>query len=368
VASVLILVLFGPPLRAQEPSDVREEVEVGRVIVDVRAINSKTALPIMGLGRDDFEVEVDGRPVRVESVEWMVGAAPALQGLTPEEQERIEREQGPGYPARLIVLFFQRNTFPTRIAGLMTMLDRAGEFVKGLNPDDQVAVLTYDSHLELNADFTTDHAWLHDLIRTRIVPYRPPPPPGPGPFPSLAAHFDAEAARRAACPEEALRVIAEALAPLRGSKTLLYIGWGMGVLSGGVVQMRPEYGPARRALLDARVSVFSMDVTRADYHSLEGPMIQVARDTGGYYMKTYYSSYFAMDSIANIIGGRYELVFEKPELPPDQHLIRVRLTDAARTRVKGAGERPWLFYREYYDDRRVERGPETFVPVPARFF
>jgi len=351
VVPVLILALCEFPLSAQEPSDVREEVEVGRVLVDVRVIDSRTARPITGLGRDDFEVEVDGRPVRIDSVDWMVGATPSLEGLPRDEIARIEREQGPGYPARLIVLFFQRHTIPSRIVGLMNMLKRADEFVAGLNPDDQVAILTFDSHLKLYADFTTDHARLREMIRRRIVPFRPPPPPEPGPFPSLAVHFDTEAARRAAYPEEALLVIANALAPLRGSKTMLYIGWGMGVMSGGVVQMRPEYGPARRALLDARVTVFPLDVTRADYHSLEGPLIQVAQDTGGYYMKTWYSSYFAMDSIASIITGRYELVFEKPDLPPGQHVIRVHLTDEARRRIKSGKERPWLFYRDSYDDR-----------------
>jgi hypothetical protein len=109
--------------------------------------------------------------------------------------------------------------------------------------------------------------------------------------------------------------------------------------------MRPEYGPARRALLDARVSVFSLDVTRADYHSLEGPLIQLARDTGGYYMKTYDSSYFAMDSVAKIVQGRYELVFEKPDLPPGLHPIRVRL------RNRKDHPRSQLFFREYYDNR-----------------
>ena len=249
------------------------------------------------------------------------------------------------------MLFFQRHTFPSRITGMMQMLKRADEFITTLGPDDRVAILTYTSHLKLYADFTNDHEYLRELIQRRIVPYRPPPPPGPGPFPSLAAHFDHEAARNAASPEEALRVTARALTPLRGSKTMLYIGWGMGFMSGGAVQMRSEYPAALRALLDARVTVFPLDVTRADYHSLEGPLIRVARDTGGYYMKTYYSSYFAMDSIASIIMGRYELVFEKPDLPPGKHSITIRLTKEARRRVKAAGNRPWLFYRWSYDDR-----------------
>jgi VWFA-related protein len=363
-ASLLIFALTAAvPLFAQESSDVREEVEVGRVIADVRVIDRRDAQPIEGLSRDDFRVEVDGRPVRLESSDWIVGATPSLDGASQEEIQRIESEEGPGYPSRLIVLFFQRHTFPSRIAGMMQMLKRADEFIATLGPDDRVAILTYTSHLKLYADFTNDHDYLSELIQRRIVPYRPPPPPEPGPFPSMAAHFDHEAAKNAATPEQALLVTAKALAPLRGSKTMLYIGWGMGVRIAGAVQMRPEYAETRRALLAARVTVFPLDVTRADYHSLEGPLIRVARDTGGYYMKTYYSSYFAMNSVASIITGRYEFVFEKPDLPPGEHLIKIRLTDEARDRVQRAGHKPWLFYRWYYDDRL--EAPSR-VPVPIR--
>jgi VWFA-related protein len=336
------------PLQAQEKSDVREEVEVGRVVVDVRVVD-RDAVPILDLDVEDFIVEVDGDPVRVESVDWIVGANPELDGLPSEEVWRMERQRNEAFPSRLIVLFFQRHTLPSRIVGLMLMLKRAREFVESLGPDDRVAILTFDTHLRLFSDFSNDRDALAELIRRKIVPYRPPPLPEAGPFPSLARYFDHES-------------------PLKGSKTLLYIGWGMGVINGGMVQMRPEYGPARRALMDARVSVFSLDVTRADYHSLEGPLTQVARDTGGLYIKTYYSSYFAMDSVASIITGRYELVFEKPDLPPGEHLIRVKLTKASRERIRAENRKPLLFFREYYDDRPVVRrrfAPQRSWPTPG---
>jgi hypothetical protein len=293
-----------------------------------------------------------------------VGANSRLADLPPEQvrwTEEGKEEKIEGFPSRLIVLFFQRHTLPSRMVGLMIMLKRAREFVENLGPGDRVAILTFDSHLRLFSDFTDDREALAETIQRKIVPYRPPPLPEPGPFPSLAEHFDHDAARRAASPEEALLVTARALAPLKGSKTLLYIGWGMGVYQGGAVQMRPEYGPARRALLDARVSVFPLDVTRADYHTLEGPLIKVARDTGGYYMKTFYSSYFAMDSVAGIITGRYELVFEKPDLPPGQHFIRVKLTPEARQRLVSGKRKPLLFFRESYDDRPAANATDETV-------
>jgi len=360
LALTALLALLSPSFQAQEQSEVQEQVEVGRVIVDVRVVD-RHARPIVDLETKDFRVKVDGQPVRVESVEWIVGANPPLADLPPEEVRWMEEERVEGFPSRLIVLFFQRHTLPSRMVGLMVMLKRAREFVESLGPDDRVAILTFDTHLRLFSDFSDDREALAEMIRRKIVPYRPPPLPEAGPFPSLAEHFDHDAARRAASPEEALLITARALAPLKGSKILLYIGWGMGVYQGGMVQMRPEYGPARRALLDARVSVFPLDVTRADYHTLEGPLIKVARDTGGYYMKTCYSSYFAMDSVASIIAGRYELVFEKPDLPPGQHVIRVKLTPEARERLVSEKRKPLLFFRENYDDRPTV--PATFEPA-----
>ena len=83
---------------------------------------------------------------------------------------------------------------------------------------------------------------------------------------------------RAATPETALLLTARALEPLRGPKALVFFGWGMGTLSGSMVFLDADYGPARQALLDARVTVFSLDVTDADYHTLEVGLEQVAAE------------------------------------------------------------------------------------------
>lgn len=41
--------------------------------------------------------------------------------------------------------------------------------------------------------------------------------------------------------------------------------------------------------------VTSLDVTQADYHSLEGPLINMANDTGGMYRSTYINTTQAGD-------------------------------------------------------------------------
>jgi VWFA-related protein len=339
VAVLALLALVLPGTLAQQRSDLEEDVEVGRVIVDVRVLTLEGD-PVQDLGPEDFVVKIKGEEMPVEAAEWVDGSAISLEGLTDEQIEALGAAPG-HHGGRLIVMFFQRDLFPTRIVGLMRMLDETREFVQTLQPDDMIAIVVYDSHLVLYQDFTTDHDLIHEILLDRIVPYVKPDRPEPGPFPSLAAHFDHDEAKDAATPEEALLVTAAALEPIPGSKEMLFIGWGMGVMGGGTVQIRPEYGPARRALLDARVTVFSMDFTRADYHSLQGPLIKLARDTGGFYIKTFINANVAMDAVARAIRGHYVLTFVKPDLRPGRHVLKVKLRDK-----KGV-----VYYQEYYDSR-----------------
>src|SRR6185503_11502311 len=89
--------------------------------------------------------------------------------------------------------------------------------------------------------------------------------------------------------EAALVILGNALRPIPGPKSLILFGWGMGHFSMYTgVQMDWKYPMARNSLESARVSVFSIDFTQADYHSLEVGLGKVAGDTGGFYAKTFH--------------------------------------------------------------------------------
>jgi VWFA-related protein len=240
----------------------------------------------------------------------------------------------------LIVLFFQRHTLGSRIVGTMRMLLETREFVSALPEEDHVAVVFFQSHLELVQDFTRDRKLLLGILEDRIVPYVPPVRQTPGPYPSMASYFDVQAGRNAATPEHGLRVTAEALQNLPGSKSMLFLGWGIGIMSGGAVRMRPEYESARRALADAQVTVFSLDVTQANYHSLEGPLIRMANDTGGMYRSTYINTNVAMDAVVKALEGHYLLTFSRPDLPSGRHRMKIRLND----------QPGFTYHRVYYND------------------
>jgi VWFA-related protein len=301
---------------------VREHVEVRRVLLEVRVVDSRGD-PILGLAPEDFRIVVDSRPAVLESVEWVSGTEPYAEGLSPEEAVTVGGSVAPS--GRLIVYFFQADFATVRLNGLMHMKLKAIELLATLQPGDRVAVVSFDSHLKLRQDFTSDIDKLTTAVHEAIL-FGDEPHTGPGPFPSLARSFDRVAAKRAAEPETALLVIARALESLPGSKSLVFFGWGLGHLSRPWVVMGRDYGAARAALMRARVSVFAIDVTDADYHDLEVGLEQVAADTGGFYAKTNLFPGQAITRLEGAIAGHYVLNVVKPELARGEHAVTVKLT------------------------------------------
>jgi VWFA-related protein len=347
VAAIWILSVAAIPLaaRAQAPSDrpgsYREEARVERVVVDAY-VTDRYGDPIPDLVPADFLVRVDGRPVALESVDWVPAELPEI----PVEATLASSE--PGKPVvlapqgRLIIFFFQADFEISRLIGLVRMSLQARRFLDNLLPTDRVAVVSYDSHLKLRQDFTSDpqkiRDALHEAIRTGAQSSLPETE-----FPSIAEHFDFDAAREASTPERGLFVLARALAPIPGGKTMLFFGWGLstiGGIDGPNLTERRDFGNALRALAAARASIFTLDVTDADYHSLETHLQNLADLTGGTYQKTNLFPSLAMDRVKRAISGRYVLVFQSPPGPRGFHTIEVRL----------ANRKGEINARQYYED------------------
>jgi len=330
----LLLVAATTVAAAPPPPDpqirFRERVEVERVLVDARAVDD-AGMPLPGLGPKDFRLKVDGKPVPLESAQWVAAAEKEPEtppeGATTETfvvmPEPVEGETAPG---RLIVFFFQKDFDESRLAGLLRMQKTALTLIDNFAPGDRAAVVSFDHHLKLRLDFTSDRETLRHVIGNVIL-LGEPPYISAGPPPSLAEHFDRARARKAASPETALLVLADALKELSGPKTLVFVGWGMGRFDArsGSVTLDRDYGPARRTLLEGRVTVFCLDVTEADYHSLEVGLQQVAEDTGGFYARTHLFPDLAMRRLQGALSGHYVLTFEKPPLRPGAHRIEIDL-------------------------------------------
>lgn len=330
------------------PGSYREEARVERVVLDAR-VTDRRGETISGLGPDDFRVTVDGKRVALESAEWVPADAPEVSVPDLPSDEVFSAPAAPpgakpaeAAPGRLLIFFFQTDYTTSRLIGLVRMGLQARRFLDTLLPTDRVAVLSFDSHLKLRQDFTSDRdliiAAIEDSLRTAE-----PLPALEADGPSLVRHFDQRGARAAVTPERALALIASAAEPIPGGKAMLFFGWGLSTIGGLGGPNRSEqiaYGDALAALSRARITIFTLDVTEADYHSLEGTISTIAEVTGGTYAKTHIFPRLAMDRIRRALAGRYVLVFRKPEGPRGYHEVKVALV----------GRKGDVFAREYYED------------------
>jgi VWFA-related protein len=316
--------------QAPQAPAYREHVAVTRVLVDARVVDRAWG-PIRDLGPHDFVVRIDGLPARVESAQWVT--------VAQDDDDVSERGEGPPRDrllnGRLIVFVFQKDLESSRIVGLMRMLREARSFVDAFTPRDRVAVLSFDSHLRVALDFTSDldrvdRVLAHDGLFGGRAPVQSGDP-------TLLDAIPLEAARRTYSIEQALTRLGEALQPLPGSKAVVLVGHGFGRLGLAGVSMEPGYERARRALQAARAAVFCLDVTQADYHSLEVGLQTVAEETGGMYQRTHIFSSAALNRLASVLGGHYVLFVEKPPLRPGAHRLDVRLKGRSGTVFAGTG-------------------------------
>jgi VWFA-related protein len=317
------------PRAAQDPPPdeprFKDRVDVERITLDARVLGPRGE-PRLGLTPRDFRLKVDGRVVPVESAHWVDGSAPYAEGLTPAQAASVRAEAAP--PGRLLVFFFQKDLERSRAPGLLRMLHEAHALLDSLNDGDRVAVVSFDSHLKLWTDFTDDRPAVHRILERSILFGERPAATSDGSALSLADAFDGRAARDAGSPEKGLLVLAEALRTLPGSKSLVFFGHGMGRLEGEAgVRMTAAYELASAALLESRTTVFSLDVTNADSHSLEVGLERVAEDTGGFYAKTHQFLPGIMRRLRLALAGHYVLAFERPDLRHGAHRIQVDLVD-----------------------------------------
>jgi VWFA-related protein len=316
-----------------------ESVDVSLVTLVVRVVDT-WGNPILGLAPEDLRVRVGKAEVPVTALDW-IGADDAVDDAAPETLESVAPSPDSGSamgpattptadgvapPGRLVVLFVQADLTPSRISGQMRLRPFTRELLAGLSPRDRVAVVSFDSHLKLWQDFAPDPEATHEALDTAMLWSREKSVPAAEPL-SLLRHLDRDAARSASSPERALEVVARALEPLPGEKTLIFLGWGIGRFGSGGVRMGPGFGPAVRALREAHAAVFVLDVTSADEHSLSAGLEGIAEATGGTYASAYRLPQLATASLARAISGYYVLTLDGAALGELRGGIDVELRD-----------------------------------------
>lgn len=313
-------------LAQQPPATLTERVEVTRILIDVRVVGDRGEA-IGDLQPDDFRVRIGGKPARVESVQWVAGALTDAPAPLPAGTSLA---QHPAAEGRLVVFLVQTSFERGRIGGLMRTLFDSRPFLDSFTPHDRIAVLSFDSHLKIWLDFTGDLDRVREVLQSDLL-VRGVPQVEASPPPSLLAGLSPARARRYATVEASLRGLAEALAPLPGAKVVVLMGHGFGRasfsrdLAFATVSM-DDYEKTLRALQDARATIFCLDITEADYHTLEVGLQKVSDDTGGYYERMFHFPALAFERLAATLAGHYVLFVERPELKRGSHDIDIDLT------------------------------------------
>ncbi|MFP5286574.1 MAG: hypothetical protein ACLGI9_12605 [Thermoanaerobaculia bacterium] len=331
-ALLLAILLFPQIASPQDPKladQFGEEITVSLISMTVRAVDGR-GRPITGLGPEDFRVRVGKKEVPVVGVDWFSSGEPAPAAEAPGVTATAVDEPRPA--GKLVVFWVQSDFEPTRVSGQLRLWPYIDEFIQTLHPADRMAVISYDSHLHLRQDFTQDLEAVHAAVYRGMLHGDSETGAGSGEV-SLIGSFDVQAANEAASPERALEVTAEALDDLPGEKIIVYLGWGLGRFGSFGVQMTPAFYPAVRALRRANIPVFVLDVTSADYHSLEVGLEAVAHATGGTYQKTHVLTGLATDFLAQAISGHYVITIDPDTVPPKGGPVTVELRDRKRGSV-----------------------------------
>jgi hypothetical protein len=330
------LMTFTPPPAPQEsaamatPSDygidflVSEEISVELHSLAVRAVDSANR-PIRGLQATDFEVKLGKEEIPVVSADWISSRGSGLELLsTAPDLPPLPMRPRDEADGNLVVLFIQSDFNSVRAKGHLRILPIVRDFLRALEDEDWVAVVSFDSHLKFWLDFSRDRTAAGDATE-RAIRFGAQPPISPGKLRSLAYSFPKEEAKKAATPEDALRLTARSLIDIPGEKIIVYLGWGLGRYGSSGFRMTRDYDRALATLDAAKASVFVLDVTDADYHTLELGIRQVARDTGGTYAKTDNFARREVMRLVETISGYYLLTLDRGNLPEELEKLALRL-------------------------------------------
>jgi len=317
------------------PYGFADEISVDLVTVEARVVDSR-GQPLPDLAPSDFRVRIKKREVPISAVDWL-SSWQSFASLTPDTDLTLAEIASSGIaaeeiPGKLVVIYIQSDFNALRITGQLRLLPMVAELLDTLHPNDHVAVVTFDSHLRLWHDFSRDRQQISEILK-QAIRFGGKPAPRRGRGPSLLEHWDHAAARDVATPERALHVTAQALFPLDGTKDLIYLGWGLGRYGAGGVRMTAEFRPAVRALTAARVTVSVLDVTDADYHSLEVGLQNVAASTGGTYARTNRFARRATQQLAATLTGHYLLSLDMSGLQGVAGVVTIELRDKKSGRV-----------------------------------
>jgi VWFA-related protein len=273
IAVVLVLVLLGSYVPSQTDYTFHAETELVLVNVTVR---DKTGKLVRDMKPEDFQIKEDGKTQQIVSFDIentdAVATTDVAQAKPPDTSPpAAPNTVGPRPDAnakfkdrRLIVLFFDLSGMePDEIDHSVTAAENY--VTKQMAPADLVSIVSLGSSLQVEQDFTSDHALLNKALQTLN--------PGAGQgfeegstgttegTPDTGGSFTADDTeynifntdRRL----EALRSVAERLSHVQQKKSLIYFSSGIDRTG---IENESELRAATNAAVRANMAFYTMDI------------------------------------------------------------------------------------------------------------
>jgi VWFA-related protein len=317
------LLLAGTTAGAQEAprEQFEERLEVTEVVLDV-LVTDRQGHVIVGLDRDDFLVEEEGKAVDVRSVTFYSNRR-FLQSAAEAQRLGVDPAQVPE-DRYFILLFHDQRIANLEARGLLSQQLEAGRQAQRwvreeMLRNDWVAVVSYDFKLKVHHDFSHDRDSLVRSIDDAMAGKD-----AGGNWPSRVAGDEAvpslmrglpqgnELRDRTATVYDGLQVLAEAAGGVRGRKNLLLFTIGFGRLDsfGQYVPDTRYFRPTKELLNDNNVAVYSIDlVPPGTEHTMASAMNHIAEETGGRYHFNFTNFISPLRAISEDNNGYYLLTY-----------------------------------------------------------
>ncbi|REJ86290.1 MAG: VWA domain-containing protein [Acidobacteria bacterium] len=306
-----------PPVREAPRDQFGERLLVREVLLDV-LVTDRQGNVVTGLGPEDFVVTERGQQREVTSASFYGGPELAATGQGGEVRTD-----------RYFILFFhdQKQAAPFLTAA---QLD-AGRWTKRwieeeMLPNDQVAVMGYDTRLKVYLDFTRDRDEIVEAVTNASLGRKEPDrwtsrsePEFDGDSPSILVNMPTgkTLARQTRKLQEALELIGQAAEGIVGRKNLLLFSVGYGDVDTqfGLWTPDPRYYPdMMESLNTGNVAVYAIDTMgsergRPAFATINDSLSSIANDTGGHYYSTFVNPISPLRQIAEENRGYYLLSY-----------------------------------------------------------
>jgi VWFA-related protein len=313
-----------PQAQAPAPPRFGEKIEVREVLLDALVTDPQGHV-IVGLGKNDFVVRENGKPVELSGVTFYSNRH-LLAGSAALAKKGVNPEQVP--EDRYFILFWRdqkanAGDAPVLLSQQVESGRRAKEWVdREVLPNDWVAVVSYDVKLKVHQDFTHDHqlisAAVDDAVKGKEAETNWPsriPKAANGPTLLAGLPRGNDLRERTKTIYEGLQVLARAAGSIPARKNLVLFSTGFGWVSPGPFrQYQPDpryYPPTVAALNTADVAVYALDLWAAGdtNHTLADALNQLATDTGGRYLFNFTNFLTALDQVSTENNGYYLLSY-----------------------------------------------------------